>query len=233
MNNKVTNEIKLDALIAAAAEEALLQELNQIPDCDELDKIYKPSSQLDKRNRNLIHGRNRAAMMRKTTRTVGRIAAVFAVVFAIGTITLLSVEASRNYVLHTFIEWYDDHIRFDFSDANHAEAGRYILTYVPNGFVLESSLGTGEGRLESYTDRAGGSIVFQQGSIQGGPVSVDIEQVNYSLMKIGDITAHAFERKEDNGSSTILWVKGNTVFDIVATVEFHEIVTMVESVQMK
>jgi len=233
MNNKVVNDIKLDALIAVAAEEALLHALDQIPEPDELDKIYTPSPQSGKRVKRLMQSRKRAEMMRKAARAAKWAAAVFAVIFAVGTITLFSVEESRNYILDTAMAWYDDHIRFELAGAVPVKVGQYILTHVPDGYALENSYGTGVRYQEVYTDGAEGVIVFQQGPAQHSQISVDNEKVEYTVVRIGDITVHSFVAIEEGGYSLVLWAQDRFIFELSAPLDMEEILQMVESVQRK
>ena len=59
MENK--NEEKFNTLLKIAAEESLVQEMDEIPNREELDKIYKPSKKMRRQFERLIdkmeHGR--------------------------------------------------------------------------------------------------------------------------------------------------------------------------------
>jgi len=52
MENK--NEEKFNTLLKIAAEESLVQEIDEIPSREELDKIYKPSKKMKQRFKRLL-----------------------------------------------------------------------------------------------------------------------------------------------------------------------------------
>ncbi len=54
MRRNNTNDALFDAVLTAAAEEALRQKMDEMPSCEKLNKQYKPSLGLDKNIRKMI-----------------------------------------------------------------------------------------------------------------------------------------------------------------------------------
>ena len=59
MNDSTTSEALFDAILEVAIEKAFEKEMSELPSSEELNKIYKPSMELDKRIKKLINQKNR------------------------------------------------------------------------------------------------------------------------------------------------------------------------------
>ena len=85
------NEKILSSLIEAAAEDALLQKMNDMPSCEDLDKIFEPSSKMDNKVQRLIKRAKKIEKAKKVLILTGKISSNFLVLFIITMTVLLSV----------------------------------------------------------------------------------------------------------------------------------------------
>jgi len=123
------------AIFKAAAEEALREEMAALPSDEELNEMYPRTKTLDKKVNAVLKQEFKTARRKQRLRLAARVAAVVILFVLVGGSVLMSVEASRNFILNTLIDRRGDYIAFDFGiDGTPNEAGNgIILGYLPEG----------------------------------------------------------------------------------------------------
>ncbi len=104
MTGEERNKVLFDALLKVAVSDALKKEMDTLPVNEELNETYKPSSELDRRIKKLIIQNRIKSKIKNYAKGFSKIVACIIIIFALLSITLFSVEATRNVILNTFFE---------------------------------------------------------------------------------------------------------------------------------
>ena len=143
MNNAKTerNEKVFDALLKIAAEELMREKMDALPSLEELNQMYPRSASLDKKIYAIINKEKRRVWRNKALRGFAKAAAVFSIVFVATTAILMSVGASRHFILNMLVDIRNDYVFFDFSQGHAPDGGSDmdIIGAVPDGFRMTSS----------------------------------------------------------------------------------------------
>ena len=224
------NEKLFDAVVKVAVEEALDHEIDSYPNEEELNRMYPRSAALDKRVKSIINKAANDSRKKKLLPLFVRVAASFAVLFTVTSIILLSVEASRNFILNIIISIQDDHVLFDFEDSNRALHGEQAsLKFIPYGFEYVSSQHMETQSLVVYMNEAGERIVLQ--NIFDMSLSVAVGNVNrtFSVRDVNGHEMYIFESLSDELQNMVMWAEGEEVIIITSTIAIESLIEIVES----
>jgi len=139
MNDSTTSEALFDAILEVAIEKAFEKEMSELPSSEELNKIYKPSMELDKRIKKLINQKNRKLKMKQLARNLGKIAACTCIIFAVFFSILLSIDATRNLIFNFIIELKEKHTQIRLNQELEINSYRLDPPLLEN-FCVELSL---------------------------------------------------------------------------------------------
>ena len=147
MNESELNIRLFDTLLKAAAVEDFQNELDALPSEQELNREYAPSEQLEKGIRSLIRESDRRRRRKKLSRLAKRAAVIAAIVIPISIGSLLSVEASRNAIFNSVMEWKAEHVDIHFQETTSGASEEeppadeqpevWEPQYLPEGFFVE------------------------------------------------------------------------------------------------
>ena len=223
------NDRILDALIESAADDALFQDMNEMPSCEDLDKIYKPSPVMDKKMKRLIT----RVENKRVLKLAGKIAAVFLASLVIVTTVLFSVEASRYFILNTYIQWSNDHVsfRFDTTDSNNIFSN-YSMNYIPEGFTFyeESHNGNTQTFVFSNNNNNDDFIFFQKSLADASNLSVDNEDREITVIKIHNSEAYLFTSKVEDKYNSLVWNEDNIAFILTSSLSTDELIKIAENI---
>ena len=227
------DEHVFDAILKAALEDAMLDELDQMPSNEELNQLYA-SEALDKRVHKLISSqRKRTYFPQKYRRMVATAAIVLLVVSA----TLMSVEASRVRIINAFLDWQEGHVNIDYSGMTSIPSipteKTEIITpdYIPDGFIEKETQVYGAITDIVYVDADGVKISFSYSPAEGTTATIDTEYHNYELVDINGAEGHLFIAHDLTISgNTIYWALDGTLFELTGHIDHNELVKIAESV---
>lgn len=166
-------------------------------------------------------------MIRRTT-------AIAISVFIILTISL-SVESIRtpiiNYVIKTY-EKYSSIIFKRYTDdlLPMTIEEKYILMYIPKGYMLIEETGLNNMRELTYMDGSGNLAIFEQYTIENMDISIDTEGVEIKEVVINSYKGILYSNK---GITTIIWNNDRYGFSIYSKLNEDLIVEMAKSVKIK
>lgn len=217
-----------DAVLKVALDEYIESEMESYPSKEELDKMYPRSAAFDKRVNKIIAKEERIVKRKKAIRIFTRVAACIGIFFFICSVVLMSVEASRNFILNAIISIQDDHVAFEFyCDGSH-EGGVSVPPAFFNDFILLSSQTIGDLAISIYENPEGSRIIIQQHiGINLGAI-IDNDYREFSTMVINGHSAYIFESIDGAEHNIIMWYQINTVFQIISDIEFSELIRMAE-----
>ena len=221
-----------DALLKIAATEALEQEMEEMPSCEELDEQYKPSPNLDKKIRKKIaqhRFKEKGSIWRKLA---VKIAASAAIVMVFSSVVLLSVEATRNYIFNVAIKWQENHFSIQHDYASNLLNGIiYRPTYLPEDFIEVSSNAIGDIIRITYENENSITIMFKQSPSQTSHILADHEDKTYSDIRINGQKVYLFNATEYDKDNAVLWESNGIIFNITSEVASNELILMAESIK--
>ncbi len=222
-----------DAVLKIAAEEAVKQEMENMPSDEELNAQYEPSHNLDKRIKKMIaqyYFKGRVAKWRKTALKIAIGAAIFIIV---SSTMLLSVEATRNYIFNAVIKWQEDHFLIENKDDENVDAKSSIFrpTYLPKGFKEISINTVGKLTRIIYQNEEGIEISLKQYPSKTSKTAVDNENKKFIIIKINGKEAYLCESMDIEKESILIWELNGIVFNISSEIGVEELILIAESIK--
>ena len=226
MTDKERNEILLDALIKMGVDEALENEIKAIPPVEELRETYKTSAALDARIAEII---KKDCRKHRVMRIRKRVAAIAAVVIFFVAGSLLSVEATRNAMFNTVLEWRDKYIQIQFTEDSQKDI--YRPSFLPAGFTEIS-----ESRFENivilnYDGGSLGKVIFKQYPAETSSSLVNNEDASYEETSVNGAQAFFLQPDDTDLYKILLWQSNRVTFELNATVDRDVMIQIAKSVK--
>ena len=229
----VNDEI-FEALLKSAAQEAMKREMEAMPSCEELNKLYTPSDDLNKRVAKIIDSHERRYKNKRMIKSFMKIAASFAILLTISTIALMSVEASRIFILNTFINIRNDHVAFEFGqNGSSIGTNNIVAGYIPSGFELTNIYALETIAMLIYSNEHGEQIIIGHFTADSISLGVDNENRKFSIVYLNDQEAYLFEALDVQDKNILVWYHGNDLFTITSTISVEEIFRIAENVELR
>lgn len=230
--NMTMNEKLFEAMLKIATDEALREEMENLPSNEELNKMYPRTKSLDKKVNAVFKREFRVARRKKALQTFSRMAAVFSIFTVITGVVLMSVEASRNFILNALIDMRGDYIAFDFGIGDTAieEDSGMVLGYLPESFELIGGQSLEGVSIRIFATDTGHSLIVQRITRESLFVGVDYEYMEFSEMQLNIGTARVFEATDEYTYSVIMWEAGTDVIKIATTLDFETAVRVAENI---
>lgn len=244
MNESELNVRLFDTLLKAAAAEDFRRELDALPSGQELSGEYALPERLTKRIRDLIKESDRRSRRKKFLGLAKRAAVIAAIIIPISLGSLLSVEASRNAIFNSVLEWKAEHVDIYFEEttsgapAEESPAGEqsevWEPQYLPEGFFMAEEKNVGPVHMTTYENGKGASVTFTQTPLdKAGKMSIDSEHTTYHEITIKGEKAVLFEAKGDQDRSYVLWQSKKTSLVLSSTISKDELIRIAESAEQQ
>jgi len=231
MDMENRNDRILDTLIETAADDAAFQAMHDMPSCEDLDKIYKPSLEMDKRMRGIISRIENEKRFNRLLSLIGKIAAAFLVLVIITTTVLFSVEASRNYIFNAFLEWNKKNTTITFTDdSTQNEFDKYSINYIPNGFTISNIDNDDISRFYTYINDKNVIIYITLTYAESVKLGVDNENTKQSIIMINNNKAYLFESIKTSGMNILVWNDGKIAFEITSIIRTDELIKIADNI---
>ena len=220
------NKRLFESMIAVAAEEAMIKRLNDLPSREELDKMYPPSPELNNRIAKIIAKDDRQRMRKKFFNGFMKVAASFGIIFMVGAVTLMSVEASRNIILNAIISIRQDHVVFEFvddelnefrSDTNLSERFDYIGSNVLDHLTVSI-----------YQNSECSQILVSQHHAKNLSAAIDTDYRDFTTIHINNHEIFLFESVDNQEHHVAMWQADGIVFQIHTYIDINEMFLFIE-----
>lgn len=233
MSSEDRNKELFDSLLKAAISDALKDEMDALPSNKELNEKFQMSEDLDKRIKKLIFEHKIKFKIRYFVKSNRKIAACFMVIIILSSATLLSVEATRNVILNTFVNQFGKYTQIQFHDSSAGGQQMDIFrpAYLPEGYKKVSEDLYGNSALLVYSNESDTEIVFKQRKAEEGTALVDNENTNYTEVDISGNTAYLFKAVKDDNYNVLLWKSHDVVFELTSKVNSDELIRMGKSLK--
>lgn len=233
MTSEDRNKELFDSLLKAAISDALRDEMDALPSNKELNEKYPTSAELDKRIKKLISEQKIKSKIRHFVKSNRKIAACFMVIIVLSSATLLSVEATRNVILNTFVNQFGKYTQIQFQDssADGQQMDIFRPAYLPEGYKKISEEIYGNSALLVYSNESDTEIVLKQRKAEEGTSLIDNENTNYTEVDISGNTAYLFKAVKDDNYNVLLWKSYDVVFELTSKVNSDELIRIGNSLE--
>ncbi len=233
MTSEDRNKELFDSLLKAAISDALRDEMDALPSNKELNEKYPTSAELDKRIKKLISEQKIKSKIRHFVKSNRKIAACFMVIIVLSSATLLSVEATRNVILNTFVNQFGKYTQIQFQDssADGQQMDIFRPAYLPEGYKKISEEIYGNSALLVYSNESDTEIVLKQRKAEEGTSLIDNENTNYTEVDISGNTAYLFKAVKDDNYNVLLWKSHDVVFELTSKVNSDELIRIGNSLE--
>ena len=238
------NDKLFNAVVKVAAEDAWQEEMDSLPSLEELNEMYPPSESLDKRVYGTINKAARRGKIKKAIRITSKLVAGFCVFIVLAGGLLMSVEASRTFILNRIIRISENYIyiSFQLGDASHLEIGELVINYMPNDFTFYEEVEFAEGHtLYSFRSDTRRGILIQNavGPDYGGlgsMMSPRFEDTEFSIVSIHGRDAYlTVSPTGDYAGASISWVYGRHFISVSASplVDIDELLKIAQGITLR
>lgn len=239
MKNAEMNRQIFEVLLKNAVREDFERELSEFPSEQECEG-YDLSQATKKKIEAMIHREYRRAIWHRAGKLVKKIAMILAVVLPVAFGSLLSVEASRNEIFNTIMNWKSDHvdIRYSkeassaaaFAEQNSGEIAK--PQYLPEGFFETQTVRTGVKIETEYQNEKGETILLNQCPLsEAGTIAVDTKYTTRREVKINGETASLFVSNNPGQKSYLIWKTHSSSYLLSSEIAWDQLVKIAESVQ--
>ena len=144
------------------------------------------------------------------------------------------MEASRNYILNSYLKRNDKHSIIDYSEENKSnEFSRYSFDFIPEGFKLCCVDSDDFSQFLTYTNDKNVSIHITETYADLMTLGVDNEYNQQSELMINNFKAYLFENVKTNGLNILVWNDGNIAFEITSSISGDQLILIAENIIRK
>ncbi|MCL2774742.1 MAG: DUF4367 domain-containing protein [Oscillospiraceae bacterium] len=220
-----------DALLKVALKEAMRKKMEKLPTCEELEGMYKPSPEYEKKLRKMISRATRKGKITTFKKYFKKTVASAAIVIVILTAVLMTVEASRNYIFDTIIKWYGQYTYVELGNSGtDVNINMPRPKYIPDGFTEVQLNLNGDMKFLIYQNSDGEKIIFEQYSNESFATATDNEQKSFVETDINGNEAALFE-STDGDYNILFWKYNDSVLKLMAKIDTDELIEMAKSVE--
>ena len=222
------NDRIFETMLEIAAEESFKRKMDSLPSREELDKEYPISPEFKKKIDGIIAKEERQFKRKRFSRIFMKIAACAGVLLTVSAIALMSVEASRTFILNTIINIHHDHVTFEFvvDEPRENFDGRSL----PGGFEYEGSHAFENFTVRSYVNADGQQIIIQQHLGVNLGSAIDNDYRNFTTIYINEREVFLFESIDINEHHVAMWQHGSDVFQVQAYIDVSELLVLVTTI---
>jgi len=242
MNKSELYDRVFETFLQAAVEENFQGELNALPAEEALRKEYAPSPEQKQRIQKAIRKAYYKSLRHKAASIAKKVAVIVAIIVPISLGSLLSVEASRNAIFNSVLDWKSDHVDIHFQEDSSGlprksvqgaeEVSLYQPQYLPDGFAKSEAVKFGPTLQTKYLNKENVSIIFDQTPLsKEGTIALDTEHSTFREITINGQKASLFAANTPEDNTFILWQDKKTSFMLCSTVDQKELIKMAENIK--
>ena len=220
------------------------RKMDSLPSLEELNEMYPSTESLDNRIYGTINKAARRGKIKKAVRITAKIVASLCVIIVLVSGVLMSVEASRTFILSRIITRTDDYIQINFrlGCVNDLKVGEFVISYMPDDFTLYDKgdfFDYGGGAYYLFRSTTRGGIMIQnlvipygvEGNALTSIVGGIVEDTELSIISVNGQTAYLIVTPtgESSGAS-VSWIYGRHVIAITANflIDIDELLKIAE-----
>lgn len=237
MDQQENSEIRIspDALIALVVAEAEDRDLSAMPSLEEMNAAFHPSEEFQKKMDKLLKRAKHKQEQKGAWHTAKRLFVVATTVVTVFACMLMPVQAVREAVVSTVLNWRDQFVEVVFTVDNDTATdfpNAVKINYQPKGFSLSEPISSGDGRyVAKYSSNDGDWYTIRLLDIHGNQsINLDNEYVTYYSVNFSGHSA-VWGIMRDN-SNELIWSQDNVSCQISGTLDISELLKMAESLSL-
>jgi hypothetical protein len=182
----------------------------------------------------MINREYKTVRRKRALRLFTQMAAGFSIFAIVSGIILMSVEASRNFILNSLIEMRGEYVAFDFGADNIpiVNDSGIILGYMPDGFELISNQALEDLITIVFSDDTGGMVIVQRIVNEFLFMGVDEEYTDFSEIQLNMGRAFIFESVDESNYNTVMWEQENDVIVISTSLDSETLIRIAENLSL-
>lgn len=231
----MSNNTKLsfEALLQMAVTEADQRDLARLPSNQEMNDAFQPSQRLEKKVEKTLHQRQNARRRRIALRWARNAAVVVLGIWVVFTGALVPVQAVQQAAYSTLLEWKEQFASlFVSSDSSAVTAlpEDIQVTYLPEGYTLESHIQNESFIVNEYKNLSSQSLILQVSQIENyRQVDLDNEYSSYYSVEFDGISALWLQNED--GTSTLAYQNDDYFFNIIGSADVSELIKVAQGIK--
>lgn len=240
MNKSKMNDQIFDAMLQAAVEEKFQKEMQELPQSKDLGDEYELSQPAQLRIKKMIQKAYRRSILLRIEKISKRVAIILAIIIPTSLGSLLSVEASRNTIFNTLLNWKSDHVDIHYQDRNASSniasstsiSSVIKPTYLPEGFFEIQTITVGSKSETEYRNNHGIKILLDQIPLaKEETIAVDTEHTTRKEIGIQGGKASLFVANTTKDKLYLVWKDHSHSFLLSSEISSDQLVKIAESIE--
>ena len=237
-NGQSAMRISADAMVALVVAEAEARELAGMPPLRELNTAFEPSGSFLRRMQKLLRRAKTARRGKKLWKAARRALLCGAAMLALLCGGMMQVEAVREAVISTLIEWKSQYAEFRFQNEGGPGAAlpqTIELTYLPEGFAAQDIYCADELFSAIYNNGLKGNE-YRYFSVEISVpneshwLRIDNEHTSYYSIQFDG--HDAVWCAADKGINMLSWTDDGLIWFVEGSIDLAELIRIVEGIQM-
>lgn len=238
MDQQENSEIRIspDALIALVVAEAEDRDLSAMPSLEEMNAAFHPSEEFQKKMDKLLKRAKHKQEQKGAWHTAKRLFVVATTVVTVFTCMLMPVQAVREAVVSTVLNWRDQFVEVIYSRADDANAVNLLqnveLTYLPEGFTESEPAQITNSRFRvEYQSKLDEWLIVRILPIQDAQATfVDDEHTNYYQVSFDGVTAIWGVTSDSN--NVLSWQRDGLSYQLSSSCDLSELIKVAEGIEL-
>lgn len=221
-------------MIALVVAEAEAWEEASLPSLREMNEAFRPSASFGQRMDKLFRSLKRRERLRRWGRRARRVALCLAVLIAVFSCAMLPVQAVREAVVDTLIEWHEESLDLVYTsdDPGSGELiGTVELGYIPEGFVLSENSVEFPNYIARYYEK-GGDYLGVEIQIMDGKAQIVMDNEYTTYYSIQFDSHDALWGSREGGTNLLSWSDDGLVYLISGSLPLNELIRIAENITL-
>jgi hypothetical protein len=176
----------------------------------------------------LIHNDEKREIRSKVFTWSRRFVATAAAFIVVTSGVLLTVPEVRAAVAGTIQNWTEQYTKFK-GEPTEGEFEQWALSYIPEGFVLESETVEANFYDATYINSVNKMFSFQYADIEYS-ISINNEDVIYRTLYEDGILYYIFDTLDDKHSNSVLWDNGSQIFYVYGDLSVDDLLKIAKNI---
>lgn len=227
--------ISADTMIALVVAEAEAREEASLPSLREMNEAFRPSASFGQRMDKLFRSLKRRERLRRWGRRARRVALCLAVLIAVFSCAMLPVEAVREAVVDTLIEWHEESLDLVYTsdDPGSRELPEtFELGYLPEGFVPSEFSVNIPGRIIRYYEKGEEEYVDVEVQVLDGKAQIVMDNEYTTYYSIQFDSHDALWGSREGGTNLLSWSDDGLVYLISGSLPLNEMIRIAENITL-
>ncbi len=230
MNSTPIDKGIFEMMLRQAVKDNFFEELDSLPSNDKLAQQYSFSTEFDYKMQKLFSKERHKEIVATILGWTKRAVAVITIIVALSFATLLTSTEVRAAVIDTVVQWFEGFTKFTSQSTQEEQDRIWTPSYLPDGF-MEESTNLLPGMFTTDYRNAENHRITLTVTQSDNSISVNNENVDYSILTSDKMTYHIFQSKLSDKYSTIIWFSDGYSLALDAMLPTQELLKIAKSIK--